>query len=397
MAVQRLVGGGLVGVHIQTGSADLAGLQRSQQSGLVHIGAAGGVDDHHAVLHLGDVLRRDQRTAVHSGRVDGYEVRLGQQLVHLHIGDAQLLLDAGDVENIEGDDVHADGLGHDAQMLADAAKAHDAQGLALQLDALAVLLLLPLAVAHGVAGIGDVAGAGEHVAHGQLRHGLGGRPGGVFHGDAIGLGVLHVDVIHAYAAADDQLQLAALGLVDVVGADLSLGADHHHVEITQGLAQLIRLVELLHHLVAHLAQLRHRGLVHTVSNQNTHGNILLYYYNLLIFAGAGRWGRPPCIALPAGVFSGVYAAEIPRLSRSGRHRRQRSAGGRDLTFPLQVVTSYARPRTFSGTPPAPQHPRWAWRCTRRRADRPRTCGPSGCRNLRPWWRPPPRRPARRSR
>ena len=299
MAVQRLVGGGLVGVHIQTGSADLAGLQRSQQSGLVHIGAAGGVDDHHAVLHLGDVLRRDQRTAVHSGRVDGYEVRLGQQLVHLHIGDAQLLLDAGDVENIEGDDVHADGLGHDAQMLADAAKAHDAQGLALQLDALAVLLLLPLAVAHGVAGIGDVAGAGEHVAHGQLRHGLGGRPGGVFHGDAIGLGVLHVDVIHAYAAADDQLQLAALGLVDVVGADLGLGANHHHVEIAQGLAQLIRLVELLHHLVTHLAQLRHRGLVHTVSNQNTHGNILLYYYNLLIFAGAGRWGRPP-LHRPAG-------------------------------------------------------------------------------------------------
>ena len=125
-----------------------------------------------------------------------------------------------------------------------------------------------------------------------IRHGLGGRLGGVFHGDAIGLGVLHVDVIHAYAAADDQLQLAALGLVDVVGADLGLGADHHHVEITQGLAQLIRLVELLHHLVTHLAQLRHRGLVHTVSNQNTHGNILLCYYNLLIFVG-GRRGRPP--------------------------------------------------------------------------------------------------------
>ena len=270
MAVQRLVGGRLVGVHVQTGGADLAGLQRGQQSGLVHVGAAGGVDDHHAVLHLGDVLGGDQGAAVHSGSVDGHEVGLGQQLIHLHIGDAQLLLDAGDVENIEGDDVHADGLGHDAQMLTDAAEAHDAQGLALQLDALAVLLLLPLAVAHGVAGVGDIAGAGEHMAHGQLRHGLGGRLGGVLHGDAVGLGVLYVDVVHTHAAADDELQLAALGLVDVVGADLGLGADHHHVEITQGLAQLIRLVELLHHLVAHVAQLRHRGLVHTVSNQNTH-------------------------------------------------------------------------------------------------------------------------------
>ena len=141
--------------------------------------------------------------------------------------------------------------------------------------------------------------------------------GGVFHGDAIGLGVLHVDVIHAYAAADDQLQLAALGLVDVVGADLGLGADHHHVEITQGLAQLIRLVELLHHLVTHLAQLRHRGLVHTVSNQNTHGNILLCYYNLLIFVGAGAPGTPPLHRPAGGCCPGVYAAEIPRLSRSG--------------------------------------------------------------------------------
>ena len=76
---------------------------------------------HHAVLHLGDVLCGDQSAAVHSGSVHGDEVGLGQQLVHLHIGDAQLLLDAGDVEDIECDDLHADGLGHHAQVLADAA------------------------------------------------------------------------------------------------------------------------------------------------------------------------------------------------------------------------------------------------------------------------------------
>ena len=35
MAVQRLVGGGLVGVHVQTGGAHLAGLQGGQQGGLV--------------------------------------------------------------------------------------------------------------------------------------------------------------------------------------------------------------------------------------------------------------------------------------------------------------------------------------------------------------------------
>ena len=161
-----------------------------------------------------------------------------------------------------------------------------AQGLALQLDALAVGLLLPLVLAHGVAGDGDVAGAGEHVTHGQLRHGLGGSLGGVLHVDAILLGIVHVDVVHAHAAADDQLQLAALGLVDVVGANLGLGADDHHVEITQCLAQLIRLVELLYDLVTHFTQLRHGGLIHTVGNKNTHGNNLLIKYVLLSnFAG----------------------------------------------------------------------------------------------------------------
>ena len=80
MAVQRHVAGGLVGVHVQAGSPDLAGLQSGQQRILVHVAAPGGVDDHHAVLHLGNALGVDERAAVHSGGVDGDEVGLGQQL-----------------------------------------------------------------------------------------------------------------------------------------------------------------------------------------------------------------------------------------------------------------------------------------------------------------------------
>ena len=72
----------------------------------------------------------------------------------------------------------------------------------------------------------------------------------------------------------------------MVGANLGLGADDHHVEITQCLAQLIRLVELLYDLVTHFTQLRHGGLIHTVGNKNTHGNNLLIKYVLLSnFAG----------------------------------------------------------------------------------------------------------------
>ena len=125
MTIQSHIAGGLVGVHVQTGGADLAGLQSGQQRILVHVAAPGGVDDHHAVLHLGNALGVDERAAVHSGGVDGDEVGLGQQLIHLHIGDVQLLGNHGDLIDIEGDDLHADGLGHHAQVLADAAEAHD--------------------------------------------------------------------------------------------------------------------------------------------------------------------------------------------------------------------------------------------------------------------------------
>ena len=74
--------------------------------------------------------------------------------------------------------------------------------------------------------------------------------------DAAVFGILHVDVVDADAAADDELQLGALGLVNMVGADLRLGADDDCVEVPQSLAQLIGLVELLNDLMALLAQLQ---------------------------------------------------------------------------------------------------------------------------------------------
>lgn len=93
------------------------------------------------------------------------------------------------------------------EMLADAAEAYDAEGLALKLDALAVGLLFPLILTHGVTGDGDKAGAGEHMGHSQLRNGLGGGAGGVLYGDAGCFRVLDVDIVNANAAADDQLSL----------------------------------------------------------------------------------------------------------------------------------------------------------------------------------------------
>ena len=105
--------------------------------------------------------------------MQGDEVGPGKELVQLHILHAHLLLNARDMGDIIGNDLHADALGNAAQGPADAAEADDAQGLAAQLKALAVGVFLPLALAHRVPGDGQESGAGEHVAHSQLRHGIG--------------------------------------------------------------------------------------------------------------------------------------------------------------------------------------------------------------------------------
>ena len=208
--------------------------------------------------------------------MDGDEVGLCQKLVHLNVRNAELLFDAGDVEDIERNHVHANGLCHHAQMLADAAEADDAERLALELDALAVGFLFPLVLAHGMAGDGDIAGAGEHMGHGELRDRLRGGSRSVLNGDAVFLSVLHIDVVYANAAADDELELTALGFVDVVCAHLGLGADDDRIEFAKGSAQLIRLIKLLNDFVTCFAQLRHSGLVHSIGNENSHDMISLF-------------------------------------------------------------------------------------------------------------------------
>ena len=149
-----------------------------------------------------------------------------------------------------------------------ASSTDNAERLAAKLDALAVGLLFPLVLTHGVARNGQIPRAGEHMAQRQLCHGFRGSLRRVLHGDAVFLGILHVDVVDADAAADDELQLAALGLIDVVRADLGLRADDDRVKLAQRRAQLIRLVELLDDLMPQLAELCHGLLVHSIGNEN---------------------------------------------------------------------------------------------------------------------------------
>ena len=78
----------------------------------------------------------------------------------------------------------------------------------------------------------------------QLRNGVGGGTRGILHGDAVCLGIGHVDVVDADAAADDELQAGALRSIDVIGAHLGGRADDHDVKVADGLAQLLGRVEL---------------------------------------------------------------------------------------------------------------------------------------------------------
>ena len=85
------------------------------------------------------------------------EIRLCKQFIHLNIGDAELFFDSGDMMDIECDNIHADSLCKLAECLTDTAVANDAESPSAELDALAVCLLLPFVLTHGVTCDGDEA------------------------------------------------------------------------------------------------------------------------------------------------------------------------------------------------------------------------------------------------
>ncbi|KAF5070957.1 hypothetical protein DSECCO2_217070 [anaerobic digester metagenome] len=86
------------------------------------------------------------------------------------------------------------------------------------------------------------------------------------------------------------------------------------------------------------------------------------------------------------------------LTRSRQRRYDPCASLADKTprgdnCPSVQILRRVPSRTSTGSPPMLQRLPWAWRCKWKPADRPRICGPSGCRSLRPCWRRPLRRPA----
>ena len=94
-------------------------------------------------------------------------------------------------------------------------------------------------------------------------------------GDGL-LSVLDVDVVHAHAAANDELKLTALGFINVASADFGGAANYYSVKLAQGGAQLLGGIETLHDLVSVGLQLVQGGFIHPVSNKDSHNNDVKY-------------------------------------------------------------------------------------------------------------------------
>jgi hypothetical protein len=159
------------------------------------------------------------------------EVGLGDQVVEREQLDAEAAGAIGGDVGVVGDEAHAEREGALGDQRADAAEADDAEGLAVQLDALPPGAL-PLAVDEGVVGLGHVAGLGQQERHRVLG---GGEDVGLRrvddHHPALGGGG-DVDVVEADAGAahDDEIGRGRQHLAGDVGGR----ADDHRVLVGDG-------------------------------------------------------------------------------------------------------------------------------------------------------------------
>ena len=197
------------------------------------------------LLHTGNGFLPDDGLAVGRGSVHRDDIRPLQQFFQRHIAHPDLGFQTGHREHVIGQHLHAQRPGHAAQFLTDAAEADDAQGLAEDLHAVGKGFLFPFVLLHGVSRRGNKPAAGENMRHGQFGHRPGGGPGGVADGDAVFLGVVHVDVVHAHAAPDDELQIRVFGLIDVTRSHLCGRAHHQRVVLRHGGTQIFAGIVLL--------------------------------------------------------------------------------------------------------------------------------------------------------
>src|SRR5699024_7288087 len=204
---QRGVGAGLGVVDIETGTTDVAGLDRIRQCLLIDEATAGRVDDDLALLGLGQELGVEHAGGLLGlGQVDGNEVGATHQFFQLHELYAELCGTCRVGVGIVGDDGGLESSEALSEQLSDVAEADDADGLAEDLHTVEGGAL-PLAVTQGGVSGRDLASGGQQQGDGVLTCGVdvGGR--GVGDHDASLSSGGDVDVVQTNASTADDLQV----------------------------------------------------------------------------------------------------------------------------------------------------------------------------------------------
>ena len=210
-AEKDIVLGRLFHEDVKGRAADVAGVETGAKSGFVHQTATGAVDDHHALLGLGQgVGRQDVAGLVGEGGMQGDDVSPGQQVFQLDLFHADFHGPLGREEGVIGDHLHLQAIGPVGDNAADIAGADQAQGLGVELDTHEAVLL-PLAGLGRLIGGGQLAGQGEHHGDGVFSGGDGIAEGGVHDHDPLRSRSRNVDIVHADAGPADDLQIDAGG------------------------------------------------------------------------------------------------------------------------------------------------------------------------------------------
>ena len=227
---------GLRREDVECRAGELPRLERLDEGVLVDQGAAGGVDDPGAVLHLRDRLTVDHPPRlVGERRVEGEEVGgrehlvLGRRAVDAEVAEA-VVAD----ERVVRDHRHPEPDRAPRHLLADPPETEHAERLPFQLHP-APARALPAALLQRRVRLRDVARERHEQPDGLLRRRDDRRLGRVRDDDAVPRRRVDVDVVDAHPRPADHLQ--ARGLLDQLRRQLRRRADHDRVVAADDLLQ----------------------------------------------------------------------------------------------------------------------------------------------------------------
>ena len=206
------LGYGFGGKHVQPRPPDNAPVQRVDQLLLADHVAPGGVDQDGAVLHHLKLPPPDGTPGLRrGGNVEGDDVRVPEEAVHA-LRPLNTVRQPGGI-GVVAQHPHAEALGRDLRhVAADAAAAHEAQGLACQLkpprrDIGGKHPVIPPVLPEAGADLLGVSGAFQHQHDCRLRHRAAVDRRRIGDVDALFGGVVHVHRLVAHAPPGDQPQL----------------------------------------------------------------------------------------------------------------------------------------------------------------------------------------------